>query len=62
METSKFNMAFLYRFSHVSKEELNALIQNVVPEKTIIAKKYGIKNFRGKKKVNLKYQFDSFTR
>ena len=46
----------------VSEEELNALIQKAIPEKTKIARKYGLKNFKGKKKKNLKYQFDIFTR
>ena len=40
----------------------NALIQKAIPEKTKIARKYGLKNLKGKKKKNLKYQFDSFTR
>ena len=35
-----------------SKEELNALIQKVIPEKTKIAKKYGLKNLKGKEKKN----------
>ena len=50
-------MATLSRFSEdVSEEELNALIQKPITEKTI-------KNLKGKKKKkNLKYQFDSFTR
>ena len=43
-------MAALSRFSNVSEEELNALIQNAIPEKTKIARKHGIKNFKGKKK------------
>ena len=51
-------MAALSRFSEdVSEEELNALIQKAIPEKTKIAKKYGLK---GKYKKNLKYQLDSF--
>ena len=56
-------MADLYRFSeHVSEEELNAYIQKAIPEKTKIARKYTLKNFKGKKKGISKYQFDSFTR
>ena len=44
-------MAALSRFSKdVSEEELNALIQKAVPEKTKIARKYGLKNLKGKKK------------
>ena len=44
-------MATLSRFSEdVLKKELNALIQKVIPEKTIIARKYGLKNLKGKKK------------
>ena len=43
-------MAALSCFSDVSEEELNALIQKAIPEKTKIAKKFGIKNFKGKKK------------
>ena len=34
----------------VSKEELNTLIQKAIPEKTKIARKYGLKNLKGKKK------------
>ena len=41
-------------------ETLNTHIQKAVPEKTKIARKYGIK--KDKKKRNLKYQFESFTR
>ena len=48
------------RFSDVSEEELNVLIQKAFPEKTKIARKYGLKNLKGKKKKkNLKYEFDS---
>ena len=37
-------MAALSRFSEdVSKEELNALLQQAIPEKTKIARKYGLK-------------------
>ena len=37
-------MAALSRYSEdVSEEELNALIQKVIPEKTKIARKYGLK-------------------
>ena len=44
-------MAALYRFSEdVSEEELNALIQKAIPEKTIIAREYALKNLKGKKK------------
>ena len=46
------NMAALFRFSEdVSEEELYALIQKVVPEKTKIARKYRLKNLKGKKKI-----------
>ena len=56
-------MSALSRFSEdVSEEELNALIQKKIPEKTKIAIKFGLKNLKGKKKKNLKYQSDSFTR
>ena len=56
-------MAALSCFSEdVLEEELNALIQKAIPEKIKIARKYGLKNLKGKKKKNLKYQFDSFTR
>ena len=42
-------MAALSRFSEdVSEEELNALIEKAVPEKTKIVKKYGLKNLKGK--------------
>ena len=44
-------MAALSRLSEdVSEEELNGLIQKAIPEKTKIAKKYGLKNLKGKKK------------
>ena len=37
-------MAVLSRFSEdVSEEELNALIQKEIPQKTKIARKYGLK-------------------
>ena len=38
-------MAALSLFSEVWEEELNALIQKAIPEKTNIEKKDGIKNF-----------------
>ena len=54
-------MAALSRFSEdVSKEELNALIQKAIPEKTKNSKKKMWPKER--KKKNLKYQSDSFTR
>ena len=37
-------------------------IQKAIPEKTKIARKYGIKHFKGIIKNNLKYQFVGFTR
>ena len=47
-------MAALCCFSpNVSEEELNALIQKAIPEKTKIAGKYGLKNLKGKKKNNI---------
>ena len=57
-------MAALSRFSEdISKEQLNALIQKaLISQKIKIARKYGLKNLKGKKKKNLKYQSDSFTR
>ena len=43
-------MAALSRFSEdVLEEELNALIQKPIREKTKIARKYGLKNLKGKK-------------
>ena len=56
-------MAAFSRFSEdVSEEELNVLIQTAIPEKTKIAKTYGLKNLKGKKKKkNFNYQFESFT-
>ena len=46
-------MAAFSRFSEdVSEEELNALIQKAISEKTKIARKYGLKNLKGKKKKN----------
>ena len=48
-------MASLSSFSDVLEEELSAHIQKTVPVKTkIIAAKYDIKIFKGKKKMNLK--------
>ena len=44
------NMAALSRFSDVWEKKLNALIQKAIPEKTKIARKYGIKCLKGKKK------------
>ena len=42
-------MASLSRFSEdVSEEEL--INQKAIPQKTKLAKKYGLKNFKGKKK------------
>ena len=60
-------MASLSRFSNFSEGKLNSLVQEGIPEKTKIARKYGLKNLKGKEKKkkmkkNLKYQFDSFTR
>ena len=47
-------MAALYHFSDdVSEKELNALIQRAIPEKTKIARKYGLKNLKGKKKKRI---------
>ena len=40
---------FPFRFLDVSEEELNVLIQNAILQKTNIAKRYGIENFKGKK-------------
>ena len=43
-------MAALSRFSEdVLEEELNALIQKAISEKTKIARKQGLKNLKGKK-------------
>ena len=55
-------MASLSRFSDdVSEEELNAFIQKAISEKTKIARKYGIRVFKGKKN-EIEVSFDSFTR
>ena len=57
-------MEALSRFSEpVSDEELNALIQKAIPEKTKIAfkNKLWLKKSQGQEKNNLKYQFYSFT-
>ena len=44
-------MAALSHFSKdVSEEELNALIQKAIPEKTKLARKYGLTNLKTKKK------------
>ena len=55
-------MASLSRFSDVWEEELNSHIQKAVPEKTKLGTRYGIKIVKGKKKINLNYQFEIFTR
>ena len=39
-------MPTLSLFSDVSEEELNAFIQKEIPEKTKLAKKYGMKNLK----------------
>ena len=47
-------MAALFRFSEdVSEEELTLLFkkQFVIPIKTKMARKYGLKNLKGKKKI-----------
>ena len=59
-------MAALSHFSEdVSEEELNALIQKAIPEKTKIATKYGLKNLKCKKKrilsINLTGSLDEFS-
>ena len=55
-------MAAISRFSEdISGEDLNALIQKAIPEKTKKARKCGLKNLKSKKKRILKYHFDSFT-
>ena len=38
---------------NVLEEELNALIQKVIPEKTKIARKYGLKNLKEKFEVSV---------
>ena len=44
-------MANLSRFAEdISEEKLNALDQKAIPQKTKIARKYGLINLRGKKK------------
>ena len=48
--------------SHFSEEKLNTYIQKALPEKTKIARKYVKLNSNSETKMNLKYQFDSFTR
>ena len=48
-------MASLSHFSDALEEELSALIQKAAPENTNIARKYGIKNFKSVKNMNLKY-------
>ena len=54
-------MAALSRFSEdVSEEELNARIQKAIPEKTKIARKYGLKNFEGKKKIVVSISLDEW--
>ena len=42
-------MANLSRFSDVLEEDINALLQKAIPEKTKTARKYGIKHFKDKK-------------
>ena len=47
-------MAAFSRFSEdVYEEELNALIQKAIQEKTKTARKYGLKNLKGKKKKRI---------
>ena len=41
-------MASGSRFSDVSEDELDCLLENAIPEKTKVATKYGIKIFQGK--------------
>ena len=55
-------MASLSRFLDVLEDEFNAFMEKEIPQKNKIARKCGMKNFKGKIKMNLKYQFDSFTR
>ena len=55
-------MASLSRFSDVSEEELNALIQKAILEKTEIARKCCLKNFKDKEKVNLKLSIFFFNK
>ena len=44
-------MAAFSPFSEdVSEEELNALIQKAIPEKSKVVRKYGLKNLKGKEK------------
>ena len=50
-------MASLSRFSYVSEEEVNALIQKVFSKKTKTARRYGIKISKVRKN-----EFDRFTR
>ena len=50
-------MAALSRFSDVSEQELNVAIQKAIKENTKIARKHVIKNFKGKKNINLNYSF-----
>ena len=53
-------MASLSRFSDVSEEELNAFIRKAVQEKSKIARKYGIKNFKSKKKKEFEVSISLF--
>ena len=44
-------MAALSRFSEdVSEEDVNALIQKAIPKKTKLARKYELRNLKGKKR------------
>ena len=47
-------MQYAIRFSDTLEEELNSYFIQFK-----IARKYGTKSFKGKKKMNLKYQFVS---
>ena len=54
-------MVVFSRFSEdVSEEDLNALIQKPIPEKTKIARKYGLKKVRNKRiwSINLTVLLD----
>jgi hypothetical protein len=41
-------MAASSRFSQVSEDELDCLLDKAIPEKTKVATKYGVRIFKGK--------------
>ena len=51
-------MATSLRFTEVSQEDLELLLENSVPEKTKRATKYGMKIFNGNKRILIMIQIN----